>query len=57
MTQDLGRIARLKYAIDSLTVIREAVFIINSETDIDFFKNPEKSYHRAKSKLAELKKQ
>lgn len=57
MTKDLGRIARLKYAIDALTVIREAVFIINSETDVDFFKNPEKSYHRALSKLAELKKQ
>lgn len=55
MTLDLGRINQLKESIDSLFVIRKAVHIIESETGINFFKDPEKAINKAHSRLEELK--
>lgn len=57
MTEDLGRIGQLKTAIDSLYVIRRAVHILESETGLDFFKEPEKTLNKARYILYNLKKQ
>ena len=55
MTKDLGRIAKLKYSIDTLTYITNAINIITSETTINWDEAPDKAIKAARKKLKELK--
>jgi len=56
MTEFLGRIDNLSFAIDALNVWMRAVRIIKAETGIEAEDEPEKALIAAKAKLAELEK-
>lgn len=56
MTKDLGRISKLKDAIDTLTIISSAIDVIVEETGIEWVDSPDKAIKVAKELLKELKK-
>jgi hypothetical protein len=56
LTKELGRIAKLKDSIDTLTYMTNAIEIIREETGISWDASPDRAIRKATEKLAELKK-
>jgi len=56
MAKDLGKIARLKTAIDTLSFMTSAIDNIYAEIGLKWNENPGKVLKKAKERLEELKK-
>ena len=56
LTDNLGRIARLKTSIDTLNFITKAIDNIKFETGLNYCDDPSKVLKKANEKLDELKK-
>lgn len=55
MTKDLGKIAKLKTSIDTLSFITSAISNIKAETGLDWTENPDKVLKKARERLDQLK--
>ena len=57
MAKNLGRIAKLKDSIDTLTYVTNAIATIKTETGVDWDDNPSQALTKARAKLKELKEE
>jgi len=56
MTKELGKIAKLKTSIDTLSFITSAIDNIHAEIGLNWNENPGKVLKKARERLDELKK-